>query len=366
MGAPKQKWTPEEEAALKAGVVKHGAGKWRTILKDPEFSRVLYLRSNVDLKDKWRNMSVMANGWTSRDKSRLAIRRVQPFPRRDVNSMALTPFVPSDEEDEDFRPQVSRDIVQIPGPNRLDSRIMEAITSLGEAGGSNKTAIAAYIEDQYWAPSDFKRLLSAKLKYLTESGKLIKAKRKYRIAPTPVYSDRRRNQSVLLNERQRFSMKFDKDEINILTKSQIDLEVEKMRSMTAQEASAVAARAVAEAEAAMTEAEEAAREAEAAEADAEAAQAFADAAMKTMKGRNTSTKNHPHIELLNNQIMKMLVFWPSQLEPTELNWFSRKTEANNGRDKQLWSMCCSESALKIRARAFGLVVCKVKREAYNQ
>ncbi|GMQ01126.1 hypothetical protein CsSME_00047881 [Camellia sinensis var. sinensis] len=50
MGAPKQKWTPEEEAALRAGVVKHGAGKWRTILKDPEFSGVLYLRSNVDLK----------------------------------------------------------------------------------------------------------------------------------------------------------------------------------------------------------------------------------------------------------------------------------------------------------------------------
>ena len=50
MGAPKQKWTPEEEAALRAGIVKHGAGKWRTILKDPEFSSVLYLRSNVDLK----------------------------------------------------------------------------------------------------------------------------------------------------------------------------------------------------------------------------------------------------------------------------------------------------------------------------
>lgn len=50
MGAPKQKWTAEEEQALKAGVVKHGVGKWRTILKDPEFSGVLYLRSNVDLK----------------------------------------------------------------------------------------------------------------------------------------------------------------------------------------------------------------------------------------------------------------------------------------------------------------------------
>jgi len=50
MGAPKQKWTSEEEAALKAGVAKHGVGKWRTIVKDPEFNRVLFLRSNVDLK----------------------------------------------------------------------------------------------------------------------------------------------------------------------------------------------------------------------------------------------------------------------------------------------------------------------------
>lgn len=50
MGAPKQKWTPEEESALKAGIAKHGAGKWSTILKDPEFSHILFSRSNVDLK----------------------------------------------------------------------------------------------------------------------------------------------------------------------------------------------------------------------------------------------------------------------------------------------------------------------------
>lgn len=82
-------------------------------------------------------------------------------------------------------------------------------------------------------------------------------------------------------------MKVDKDETNIPTKSQIDYELAKIRSMTAQEAAAVAARAVAEAEAAIAEAEEAAKEAEAAEADAEAAQAFAEAAIKTMKGRTT-------------------------------------------------------------------------------
>ena len=50
IGSPQQKWTPEEEEALKAGVIKHGAGKWSTILKDSEFSGVSYLHSYVDLK----------------------------------------------------------------------------------------------------------------------------------------------------------------------------------------------------------------------------------------------------------------------------------------------------------------------------
>lgn len=50
MGAPKQKWTPEEEAALRAGIQKYGVGKWSVILKDPEFNALLCSRSNVDLK----------------------------------------------------------------------------------------------------------------------------------------------------------------------------------------------------------------------------------------------------------------------------------------------------------------------------
>ncbi|XP_039068602.1 telomere repeat-binding factor 1-like isoform X1 [Hibiscus syriacus] len=290
MGAPKQKWTPEEEAALKAGVIKHGAGKWRTILKDPEFSSVLYLRSNVDLKDKWRNMSVMANGWGYRDKARLAVKRTSSFNKQE-NAMELT-AAPSDEEIMDARlitapnttlqipPSTKRSIV------KLDNLIMEAITSLKETGGSNKTNIAAYIEEQYWAPPDFKRLLSAKLKYLTASGRLIKVKRRYRIAPALSFSDRR-NHSMLFSEaRQKVSPRFDRDDVNTLTKSQIDLELARMRNMTPQEAATAAARAVAEAEAAIAEAEEAAREAEVAEADAEAAQAFAEAATKTLKGRN--------------------------------------------------------------------------------
>ncbi|KAE8707054.1 NADH dehydrogenase iron-sulfur protein 4 [Hibiscus syriacus] len=50
MGAPKKKWTTEEEVAFKAGVLKHGTGKRRNIRSDLEFSSVLHSRSNVDLK----------------------------------------------------------------------------------------------------------------------------------------------------------------------------------------------------------------------------------------------------------------------------------------------------------------------------
>lgn len=50
MGNPKQKWTAEEEEALRAGVAKHGTGKWKNIQRDPEFNPFLFSRSNIDLK----------------------------------------------------------------------------------------------------------------------------------------------------------------------------------------------------------------------------------------------------------------------------------------------------------------------------
>lgn len=305
MGAPKQKWTSEEEAALKAGVVKHGSGKWRTILKDPEFSAVLYLRSNVDLKDKWRNMSVMSNGFGVRDKSKVTLKRVpmqlallKQEETTTTKSTSVSDGPQSDEEMVDAKPLAVSSLVASSAPVeiasapkrsivRLDSVILEAITNLKEPGGSNKTAIASYIEDQYWAPPDFKRVLSAKLKFLTSSGKLIKAKRNYRIAPFPVLSDKRRTHPMIGHEGRQLSFsKVDRDHDLSMLKSQIDLELNKMRNMTPQDAAAAAARAVAEAEAAIAEAEEAAREADEAEADAEAAQAFAEAATKMLRGRS--------------------------------------------------------------------------------
>ncbi|KAL6545890.1 hypothetical protein OROGR_009764 [Orobanche gracilis] len=308
MGAPKQKWTPEEEAALKSGVLKHGPGKWRTILKDPQFSGILYLRSNVDLKDKWRNMSVMSNGLGSRERAKLALKRIHPSATHGESSMPMSSLSQSDDELVDARTHAtSGGSSRNDAPKRsmrLDNLIMEAIRNLREPGGSNKSSIAAYIEDQYWAPPNFKRILSAKLKNFLATGKLIKLKRKYKVAAASSLSERRKTHSMGTEGRLRISPRLDLEDVGQLSKSKVDLELANMRNMTPQEAASAAARAVAEAEAAMAEAEEAAREAEAAEADAEAAQAFAEAALKALKGRNRSmmcTDDSHMIEFYNDQ-----------------------------------------------------------------
>ncbi|KAK3416547.1 telomere repeat-binding factor 1 isoform X2 [Eucalyptus grandis] len=293
MGAPKQKWTAEEEAALKAGVIKHGAGKWRTILTDLEFKEILKMRSNVDLKDKWRNINVTAI-WGSRQKARLALKKNLLTPKHDSNTLALA-SARNDEEILDATPlAVSGETINNANPkermkSRLDNLIIEALTNLKDPSGSDRAAIAAYIEDfhmqdQYLAPPNLKKLLSAKLKLMIANGKLIKVKHRYRIAQNPKTMEARRGSSRSIVEgRPKDSFKGDKREVKIYTKTQIDAELLKMKSMTAQEAAAAAAKAVAEAEAAMAEAEEAAREAEAAEAEAEAAQIFAQAAINALK-----------------------------------------------------------------------------------
>lgn len=163
MGAPKQKWREEEEAALKAGVAKYGAGKWSTILKDPEFSTILRLRSNVDLKvwnfdsiccilsypkydilhsfflrqkliywwiicgygqDKWRNLNVLASGFGSRQKARVASKNNQLIPKNDENSMALSTELSSDIEIVDAKPlATSIGMLEIAGSKKPISRL---------------------------------------------------------------------------------------------------------------------------------------------------------------------------------------------------------------------------------------------------
>lgn len=286
MGARKQKWTSEEEAALRAGIARYGVGSWRRILLDQDFRSILSCRSNVDLKDKWRNINVFFTESGSMDKGRTAMKKNRATPKRNDHPMAIS-TVASDVDGEivDGQPiaSVSSELwnVSVPKKSRsgLNNIILESVKNLNEPTGSHRTTIANHIQEEYLPPSDFDHILSANLKDLTTSGKLIEVNRKYRIAPAPgsMYSEGRSPETLLLEDIQREPQKIESDDIKTLTKSQVDAELEHMITMTAEEAASAAARALAEAEALMAEAEAATREAEAAEADAQAAQAFAEA-----------------------------------------------------------------------------------------
>ncbi|WVZ72396.1 hypothetical protein U9M48_020863 [Paspalum notatum var. saurae] len=152
MGAPKQRWNSEEEAALRTGIARHGVGNWRTILNDPELSSTLRYRSNVDLKDKWRNMNVIVIASSSRDKGRTAVKKTRAAPKNNDHFAAIS-AVTSDVDGEivDTKP-----IASVPNEawntssskkaqSRLDNIIMEAIKNLNEPMGSHRTTIANYI-----------------------------------------------------------------------------------------------------------------------------------------------------------------------------------------------------------------------------
>ncbi|CAH8364058.1 unnamed protein product [Eruca vesicaria subsp. sativa] len=288
MGAPKQKWTPEEEAALKAGVLKHGTGKWRTILSDPQFSSVLKSRSNVDLKDKWRNISVTAL-WGSRKKAKLALRRTLPAPKQDDNNnttpLSIVPLANGEGRTNPTSPggsvtgspQTHASKISI---TSLDRIILEAITNLKEPRGSDRTSIFMYIEENFKTPPNMKRNVSVRLKHLSSNGPLVKIKHKYRFSTNFTSVGARQKSPQLLLEGNN-----KKDTPN----PEVDGDMFMIKGMTAQDAAEAAARAVAEAEYAITEAEEAAKEAERAEAEAEAAQIYAKAAVKALKLR---IRNH--------------------------------------------------------------------------
>mmetsp|Transcript_16749 Transcript_16749/g.25148 ORF Transcript_16749/g.25148 Transcript_16749/m.25148 type:complete len:552 (-) Transcript_16749:122-1777(-) len=50
------RWSADEEEAFMEGIRKHGVGSWAEILQDPELSFRFCGRTNVNLKDKYRNL----------------------------------------------------------------------------------------------------------------------------------------------------------------------------------------------------------------------------------------------------------------------------------------------------------------------
>lgn len=69
-------------------------------------------------------MSVMANGWGSREKTKTALRRMHPVSKQDENSMALSTVVHSDDEIMDAKPiSFSSDAQQISASKRSIVRL---------------------------------------------------------------------------------------------------------------------------------------------------------------------------------------------------------------------------------------------------
>ncbi|KAJ4866043.1 Telomere repeat-binding factor 3 [Raphanus sativus] len=222
MGAPKHKWTPEEEEALMAGVLKHGPGKWRYILADSEYSSVLHSRSNVDLKDKWRNISVAAT-CGSRKKAK----------QDDDNTKALTILALTNGDDggqQHFA--LSCDTPQDLFTS-VDNMILEAITNFEGPLGPDRNSILMYPEVDANMQLNMEQLVTSRLEHLINIETIVKIEHRYSIS-------------------QGYAV----------------------------------AKAIAEAELAIAEAEGAAREAENAEAKAEAARIFAKAAKKALKAYN--------------------------------------------------------------------------------
>ncbi|KAJ0745664.1 putative transcription factor MYB-HB-like family [Helianthus annuus] len=186
MGNPKQKWTAEEEEALRAGVAKHGTGKWKNIQRDPEFNPFLYSRSNIDLKDKWRNMSVSANGQGPREKSRT------PKPKSNTDSpatpspmsqapgpsaLAVVDPVSTDVHMDD----ASKCLLDGKTASSYDAMIYEALSTLRDPNGSDISAMVSFIEKRHEVHPNFRRQLSARLRRLVSQEKLEKVQNGYRL-----------------------------------------------------------------------------------------------------------------------------------------------------------------------------------------
>ena len=64
--AARVRWSVDEEAALRAGVARHGEGNWALIWRDAELApRFMPCRDNKDLKDKWRNIAFLRGPCTA-------------------------------------------------------------------------------------------------------------------------------------------------------------------------------------------------------------------------------------------------------------------------------------------------------------
>ncbi|KAH7277710.1 hypothetical protein KP509_38G003600 [Ceratopteris richardii] len=212
MGAPKQKWTSAEEAALRAGVKKHGLGKWRAIQKDPEFTFLLATRSNVDLKDKWRNMNIGVAGYVSREKSKSSS-KIKAITAADepISPLPLA-LISGDTSAEDSCAALDAHVssespreAKALGP-RFAGMVIDAIADLNSPSGVSSSDIASTIEANNMVPMNFRRLLRSKLKDMVKDGALLKIRDNYKVN-SPDQSEGYENSDIVARKRLRSGMK---------------------------------------------------------------------------------------------------------------------------------------------------------------
>ncbi|XP_014515857.1 telomere repeat-binding factor 4 [Vigna radiata var. radiata] len=186
MGNQKQKWTQDEEDALIAGVEKHGPGKWKNILKDPQFAPFLTSRSNIDLKDKWRNLSVSNGSQGSKDKPRVPKLKALPPPPPTTAATSSTAPQNAPPASQNTRTEVaaldsSPNDQDVKNPPRYNAMVFEALSALKDNNGSDLNAIVSFIEQKHQVPQNFRRALSTRLRRLVSQGKLEKVQNCYKI-----------------------------------------------------------------------------------------------------------------------------------------------------------------------------------------
>ncbi|KAL8522573.1 hypothetical protein ACS0TY_012649 [Phlomoides rotata] len=180
MGNQKLRWTEEEEEALTAGVAKHGTGKWKNILADPEFNHKLILRSNVDLKDKWRNLCVTAeqgSGANRTPNGQASTSSVLP-PTTENSSSVVTKDNVNDKPSSSSRRAKN-------GP-AYPEMILDALSSIKDRNGSDFSSILEFIENKYEVPQNFNKTLSSELRKLIMQGKAEKVNKHYKIKQASV------------------------------------------------------------------------------------------------------------------------------------------------------------------------------------
>lgn len=259
MGAPKLKWTSEEECALRAGVVKYGTGKWRTILKDPEFAACLVARSNVDLKDKWRNLmsSVSPGGQgskTPRPKPLAPVPLSSAAPLSTATTSSAAAAI-SDHVISSPKSISTSTTARNPSPRcDYDDMILEALTALGDPNGTEVATIASFMEERHQLPPSFRRALSSKLKRLVLQEKISRVRNGYKLRDLAEVNPAVPGPLLPIDgSMQLCSNGTDASSVNMINEASVDM---------INEASMAAAMKIAEADAMSALAEEAAREAE--------------------------------------------------------------------------------------------------------